>query len=205
MSERCRAKRTNGEPCRAYPIHGADVCRTHGGSAPQVKAAAKRRLAEEAARIEAAKYIPNLADVGQLEDPLGELLRVAAQMVAFKDALAERVSQMSAEDWRYESSQRLEQVRAEVSLLQSAMRDVAKIIESMAKLDLEARRTRLAERHADALVGFIRGVLGDLDLTAEQWAVANAVVPARLAELDGSEPAGPYTGRSTPAALPRAR
>ena len=41
---RCTARKRNGEPCRAMAARGANVCRVHGGSAPQVKAAAKRRL-----------------------------------------------------------------------------------------------------------------------------------------------------------------
>ena len=40
------AHRKTGEPCQRYPIHGGTVCATHGGSAPQVKKAARRRLAE---------------------------------------------------------------------------------------------------------------------------------------------------------------
>lgn len=42
----CKAHTTAGEPCRNPAIRGADVCRHHGGSAPQVKAAARRRLLE---------------------------------------------------------------------------------------------------------------------------------------------------------------
>lgn len=42
---KCKAKRSDGSPCQAWPIKGANVCRVHGGRAPQVKAAAKRRLA----------------------------------------------------------------------------------------------------------------------------------------------------------------
>lgn len=43
--QRCSAhsKRT-GNPCTQPAIAGATVCRMHGGSAPQVKAAAKERL-----------------------------------------------------------------------------------------------------------------------------------------------------------------
>jgi len=41
---RCTARRQDGQPCRAMAARGANVCRVHGGSAPQVKAAAKRRL-----------------------------------------------------------------------------------------------------------------------------------------------------------------
>lgn len=36
----------SGEPCRKPPIRGATVCASHGGSAPQVREAAKRRLLE---------------------------------------------------------------------------------------------------------------------------------------------------------------
>lgn len=42
---RCTARRTNGQPCRAWAIHGGYVCVAHGGAAPQVKRAAQRRLA----------------------------------------------------------------------------------------------------------------------------------------------------------------
>lgn len=42
----CNAHRTDGEPCRAPAIRGGTVCRVHGGSAPQVKEAARRRLNE---------------------------------------------------------------------------------------------------------------------------------------------------------------
>lgn len=38
-----RSSRT-GAPCQKWPINGGTVCRTHGGAAPQVKAAAERRL-----------------------------------------------------------------------------------------------------------------------------------------------------------------
>ena len=42
----CQAHTTAGVPCRNPAIRGATVCRSHGGSAPQVKAAARRRLLE---------------------------------------------------------------------------------------------------------------------------------------------------------------
>lgn len=40
----CTAKRSNGMACKAQAISGARVCRVHGGSAPQVIEAARRRL-----------------------------------------------------------------------------------------------------------------------------------------------------------------
>jgi hypothetical protein len=41
----CTARRTDGEPCRAYAVAGASVCSRHGGLAPQVRRAAAVRLA----------------------------------------------------------------------------------------------------------------------------------------------------------------
>jgi hypothetical protein len=43
-SHRCIATRSNGEPCRAWPVRGTSVCKWHGGSAPQVKRKAQERL-----------------------------------------------------------------------------------------------------------------------------------------------------------------
>lgn len=48
---RCSARSSRtGKPCRKYPVAGAVVCRSHGGAAPQVQKAARRRL-EQAADV----------------------------------------------------------------------------------------------------------------------------------------------------------
>ena len=44
----CQAHKQNGDACKAPAIRGTTVCRVHGGSAPQVRAAAQRRLLEAA-------------------------------------------------------------------------------------------------------------------------------------------------------------
>lgn len=43
---RCARRRSNGQRCEAWAIRGGWVCWTHGGAAPQVQAAAARRIAE---------------------------------------------------------------------------------------------------------------------------------------------------------------
>lgn len=50
QARRCRARRTDGQPCGAYAIVGGTVCRAHGGSALQVRHAAALALAEASAR-----------------------------------------------------------------------------------------------------------------------------------------------------------
>lgn len=65
-SQKCGAKRSNGEPCKRWAIVGGTVCATHGGSAPQVKEAARRRVLELAPLA-----LDVLADLiqGAAEDP----------------------------------------------------------------------------------------------------------------------------------------
>ena len=41
---RCTAKRSDGTPCKSWAIKGGNVCNTHGGAAPQVKASEAERL-----------------------------------------------------------------------------------------------------------------------------------------------------------------
>lgn len=42
----CSARRKNGTPCKRPPVAGTNVCRAHGGAAPQVKRKAQERLLE---------------------------------------------------------------------------------------------------------------------------------------------------------------
>lgn len=43
----CTAIKKNGEQCKKKAVTGAVVCATHGGSAPQVREAGKKRVMEE--------------------------------------------------------------------------------------------------------------------------------------------------------------
>jgi hypothetical protein len=49
QARRCRARNRRGLPCGNFSVLGAQVCRMHGGSAPQVRRAARRALADDAA------------------------------------------------------------------------------------------------------------------------------------------------------------
>lgn len=56
----CEAHRSDGQPCQASAILGGLVCEKHGGSAPQVRIAAGRRVLQE-------DYLDALAELKQHE------------------------------------------------------------------------------------------------------------------------------------------
>ena len=75
---RCTARSARtGEPCKRYATRGGNVCTTHGGSAPQVQAAARRRL-EQAADVLVQRLLGFALD-GEVADPVA--------LAAIRDAL----------------------------------------------------------------------------------------------------------------------
>src|SRR5690554_3777404 len=77
---RCHATNSKGERCWKPALRGMEVCTTHGGRAPQVKAAAERRLAAMEAEREleqVAKRFGLATDVSPAVALLEEVRRTA--------------------------------------------------------------------------------------------------------------------------------
>lgn len=97
----CTAKKRNGGKCLNYAIRGAKVCRYHGGSAPQVRAAAQVRILM--ASDLAAKKLVDLMQSEKVDDRVK--LAAAKDLLdranlAGKQALEVTVEQpRSFEDW----------------------------------------------------------------------------------------------------------
>ena len=179
-----RAKST-GHRCQRSPIQGATVCYVHGGMAPQVRAAAARRV--EAARVaDDVRNVLAFEALAGVDDPLDALSRLASEALAMKEQLAARVNTLKS--IRYAASgSGTEQLRAEVALYERAMDRAARFLDLLAKSGWEERRVRLSEQQGALVAGVIRAVLGRLMLTSEQQALVPLVVPEELRRL-GSIP-----------------
>jgi hypothetical protein len=66
-----------GEPCKLPPLRGMEVCRSHGGAAPQVKAKARQRI--EAAADRMARELLRMA----VDENVSDTVKLAA----IRDAL----------------------------------------------------------------------------------------------------------------------
>lgn len=121
---RCTANKSDGsDRCKAPAMQGGKVCRSHGGSAPQVKRKARLRLAE-------------------LVDPaIGKLARIMAQgddrvaLRAVENVLDRagypRTANIEVEDARALLRERLDKLREEAREHPDRFRDVvdAEIVE----------------------------------------------------------------------------
>src|SRR4051812_45676046 len=90
VSQRCTARSSRtGKPCKNWAVHGATVCKSHGGRAPQVIAAARRRLALGEAITELDR-LGRVVDVDPAEAML-DMVREAAANVAVYRHLVQRL------------------------------------------------------------------------------------------------------------------
>lgn len=210
---RCTAKTSRGTPCKRSPINGGTVCATHGGRAPQVKAAAERRLQEAAAR-EAAERVGVLVVVSPQQALLDEVHR-AAGMVAFYGARVAEAAERGHKGLVYGETKREAGVdkNAETDLVTLEARPsiwlvlwgeerdrLARVSAVAIKAGIEERRVQLAEQQGQVLASVIRGVLDAmlavvLDVLGEAavrslveaaWREqVPVVVPAQLRQLGG--------------------
>ena len=196
---RCRGhlKSSPEDRCERRAVPNANVCKLHGGGAPQVRAAAKQRAIEAAAREEVQRRWSEGLD-GPVADPLEQLARVAGEIVAFKDYLRERVENLNDvltywTERQYDDGTELhtaavENVRAVVGAYERALDRTAKVLATMVKLDLQGRLVAIREEQASVLMHAILEGLGDVDMSREVRAGAQAAIAARIEALTVSAP-----------------
>jgi hypothetical protein len=153
-------------------MRGATVCEKHGGSAPQVRRAAARRVAVEKAR----KLVLTPEPV---DDPVEALLELASEAVALVDALKGHVQDL--ERVGTEPGRWGEQVKPEIAAYLSAIREAERILSSIVRLDLQERQVRLDEARAEIVVKVIERVLARAGLDTASIDVRSSV--ARELEL----------------------
>lgn len=175
QARRCSAHRSrDGKPCGKYAMRGATVCETHGGRAPQVRAAASERRLDAQVRATLAKL-----DVAEVADPLTELGRLAGQILAWRDTLAARVNELSS--IRYSAAGAgTEQLRAEVAMYERALDRCMQVLGLMAKLNLDARLVAISEQQASLVVAAVDAGLAAAGVTGPAATQARQVVARHL-------------------------
>ena len=182
--EKCSGHTGAGRQCRKRPINGATVCRTHGGSAPQVIAAAQRRLEERKAVLAAETFgLPREVDP---HTALLEELHRTAGAVEWLGAVVADLKRNSLTWGKTRSKTGGEDHGTTYEARPNAYYAVAK---TCVDVGIEERRVRVAEESGRLLAGVVRAVLDRLDLTEEQRALSLVVVPEEFRALGEAGPA----------------
>ncbi|MEW2164414.1 hypothetical protein AB0912_15680 [Streptomyces sp. NPDC007084] len=172
-----------GERCKAWALKGQTVCRVHGGSAPQNRAAGERRVAEARLEEETRRALAIL-DVPPVENPLTALSELAGQVIAWKDALAERVNELHR--IRYTDDKNAEQLRSEVVLYERAMDRCVTVLGTIGRLRIDERLAAISEQQATTVIGAIEAALTHAGVTGAEATAAKAVAARHLRAAPGT-------------------
>ena len=179
--ERCTATaKWTGEQCKRVAINGGNVCRYHGGGAPQVIGAAQRRLSEAEARKRANRYLQQqgIETIQPIDDPIDRLAQAAGEAKAMADYFASQI-----EELRYKTHTG-EQLRAEVALHERWYDRYTKLLETQVRLGISERRVRIEEAQVLMMAQAIRNILKRLNLTADQQVIAGRVVAEEIRAIE---------------------
>lgn len=142
-------------------------------------AAAARRL--RANEIEKrAKGIIARNGFEPVEDPVEELGKVAAEIIAFKDAVGLIVGRLEA--MSYEHAQG-EQLKAEVAVYERALDRSARTLESIIKLGLGERRAKIEEAKIVIVLAAINTAFAQIDLPAAEKKKAIEIFQRELSAI----------------------
>ena len=186
--------KSTGARCRRSPVAGATVCQVHGGAAPQVKAAAKERLAAQAATRLGLPVETSAAEA--LQDGLarlnGEVLWLQERVSQIPEddltwGVTKRKIKPAAEEGGQPSVEVEQQARKHVLwvALDDAIARRSAVATEMARLGIEARQARVLElvgaRLADGLERALTGAGVPLTVRARVL----ELLPGALGRGDG--------------------
>ncbi|MFE2969907.1 hypothetical protein ACFXKC_40820 [Streptomyces sp. NPDC059340] len=199
-SRRCwgYSKKTQSQ-CGQAAMPGQNVCKFHGGAAPQSLRAAEQRIAEEKARVLVQTYGRKIettataalldevqwtaGHVAWLRERVHEIESVAA--VAGTDREHPLVWGVTREKSGGEDHGTTEEAAPNVwlKLYQQERTHLVKVCEAAIRAGIEERRVRLAEEQGALVAQVIRLILADLNLSAEQRQLVPQIVPRHLRAL----------------------
>lgn len=196
---KCSARKTStGEPCKNWAIKGATVCRNHGGSAPQVKAAAKRKLQQQGAEralalFNAPKDVdPSQALLDLVHWTAGEVeyWREQVRVIAETDEGSLTWGKTREKAGGHDTGTTHEaKPHVAYAMLYASQDRLAQYAAAALKAGVDQRRVELAENQGALVASAVKAILAALNLTPEQQELVPTVVPAQLRLLAGGESA----------------
>lgn len=181
LGMQCKAKaRTTGKQCGNYSLPGQDICRMHGGSAPQNLAAAEVKIRTQKIQAAAEATLAHEGIEG-ISDPLEELSKLASSSKALMDALGARVN--SLDELEHFDVKNSPAIKAEVQMYERAMDRTHRLLDSLVRHGFTERQIKIEESEAMLVAGVLRRVLAALSLTSDQQKQAQLLLAEEFRAL----------------------
>jgi hypothetical protein len=191
--EKCTATaKRSGRRCTHYPMKGSTVCAQHGGKAPQVMAAAERRLVDAEASAIVRRLLAD-PDAAPVFDPAWELARIAGRMGHAVDVLGDRVNEIDAAGKiEYRDANLVRRLNVLVEAWERLLGEYRRTLTDMTRLGIEARMSgrmedRVAQVHGDALYRVLARILDQVQLTPEQQSRVPEIAQRELLAIAAGE------------------
>jgi len=182
IERRCKARSNRtGQQCARKPIAGGDVCASHGGRAPQVKAAATRRLEQEAA-ADAVRIYGLPRTIAPDDALLEEVHRTAGHVSWLSSVVGELESKDRLRQYATgEGGTRWERPAVWVELYQAERKHLVNVCKAAITAGIAERQVQLAERQGELVGELLRVAIEAAQLTPTQRDAAYTAVRSRLA------------------------
>ena len=117
-------------------------------------------------------------------NPFDALLDIAQEQMQWKDLCLAKIAKLKEDEWRWDGDRAGEQMRSEIMLYERAIDRATKTLERIARLGIEDRLMRIAERQAAIVETAIVRTLQDLDLPIDLQARARKQMVMHLRAIN---------------------
>lgn len=178
----CGAKKKNGDKCTmaagwGTPHPGMGACKWHGGCVPSHVASA----AQDQAQTEYRQLLGTEREMNPFEAIMW-CIKIRAGEVEW---LSKKMSELEEKAW-IEETLVGKQFHLFARERTGAMHDLVKFSQIAIQMGIAERYVRLAEVYGQTIAKLIEGILGDLNLSDEQRAMAPKVVHRNLLLIEGN-------------------
>lgn len=163
VHQRCAGHRSTGDPCGRWPTHGTTVCAKHGAQLPRVRA----RAAAAEVEAQAARAVVGLSDAAPVTDVLGELAKLAGEVLAWKRVCAARLESLGDAIRYTADGAGTEQLRAEVAVFERSLDRCERVLSAIARLDIDSRLARISEQQAAVIARAVEVALAAAGVAGE--------------------------------------